>query len=252
VRITILGCSGSFPGPDSPASSYLVEAGGFRLLTDLGNGALGALQRVGGLDDVDAIWLSHSHADHCIDMLGYLIARLFHPDAPLRRLPVYAPAGMADRLTAAAAGDGSLSFASAFDFITLRPGTFEIGPMRVTAGLMTHPVETYGFRLEHEGAVLAYSADTGPCDELPALAAGADLLLCEASFLDAPDLPPDLHLTARQAGEHAARAQAAELALTHIMPWFPAGRSLEQAAASGFSGTLSVAAAGQQRVIGAG
>ena len=39
--ITVIGCSGSFPGPDSPASCYLVESGGFRLLLDLGNGALG-------------------------------------------------------------------------------------------------------------------------------------------------------------------------------------------------------------------
>ena len=80
--------------------------------------------------------------------------------------------------------------ADAFDFTTLAPGTIEIGPLRVTTGHMNHPVETFGFRIEHAGEALAYSADTGPTDELVRLAAGADVLLCEASFVDGPDLPP--------------------------------------------------------------
>jgi ribonuclease BN (tRNA processing enzyme) len=249
VRITIVGCSGSFPGPDSPASSYLIEAAGFRLLVDLGNGALGALQRYCGLDDVDAIWLSHQHADHCIDMCAYLVARTFHPGGALRRLPVYAPAGMAERLTAALGGDGGLSMAAAFDFVTLAPGVLRVGPLQVTTARMNHPVETFGLRLEHAGRVLAYSADTGPCADLVTLAAGADLLLCEATFLDVPGLPADLHLTARQAGEHAALAGVGELVLTHIMPWNDQARSRAEAAAA-FGGNLSVAAAGQQFVLG--
>ena len=84
VRLTVIGCSGSFPGPDSPGSCYLVEAEGFRLLLDLGNGALGALQRYFGLYDVDAICLSHLHADHCLDMCSYTVARLYPPAAPGR------------------------------------------------------------------------------------------------------------------------------------------------------------------------
>ncbi len=250
MRVTIIGCAGSFPGPDSPASSYLIEAGGFRLLADLGNGALGALQRHCGLDDVDAIWLSHQHGDHCLDMCAYLVARSFHPGGPLRRLPVYAPPGMADRLMAALGGDGGLRMAAAFDFIDLAPGPLDIGPLRVTATRMNHPVETYGLRAEHDGRVLAYSADTGPCPQLAELAAGADLLLCEATFLDIPGLPADLHLTARQAAEHAARAGVAELVLTHLMPWNDPQASLAEAAAAGFGGRLSLAAAGQHRAVG--
>ena len=80
-------------------------------------------------------------------------------------------------------------------------------------------METFGFRVEHDGWRLAYSADTGESDALVRLAEGADLLLCEASFLDAPDLPPNLHLTARQAAQHAARAGVGQLVLTHLVPW---------------------------------
>src|SRR5204863_6011982 len=59
MRLTVLGCAGSFPGPDSPCSSYLVEADGFRLLIDFGPGSLSGLQRYIGLHAVDAILLSH-------------------------------------------------------------------------------------------------------------------------------------------------------------------------------------------------
>ncbi len=183
-----MGWSGSFPGPLSPASCYLVEADGFRLVLDLGNGAVGALQRYTGLGDVDAICLSHLHSDHCMDLIGYSVYQNYHPDGPRPRIPVYGPAGAQDRLTVAL-GSERLGMADAFDFATLTPGTIEIGPVRVTTEHMDHPVETFGYRLEHAGQTLAYSGDTGPADELVTIASGADVLLCEASFVDGPDLP---------------------------------------------------------------
>ncbi len=94
-------------------------------------------------------------------------------------------------------------------FHTLRPDTFSIGPFTVTADRVEHPVETYGVRIEHDGKVLAYSADTAPCDALVRLAAGADAFLCEASYLASDDNPPGLHMTGRDAGEAATKAGAA-------------------------------------------
>jgi ribonuclease BN (tRNA processing enzyme) len=248
MELTIVGCAGSFPGPDSPASCYLIEAEGFRLLVDLGSGALGPLQRYCDLDQVDAVLLSHLHADHCLDLCGYSVARLYHPGGPRPRLPVYAPAGAAERMAAALGGEGT-GMTDAFEFRTLAPGTLQIGPLRVTAAHMNHPVETFGFRLDHAGATLAYSADTGPCDELVELAAAADVLLCEASFLDAPGLPEDLHLTASQAGAAAARAGVGRLVLTHLVAWNDREASRAEAAAV-FGGELGLAAAGQHLALG--
>jgi ribonuclease BN (tRNA processing enzyme) len=93
MRLTVIGCSGSFPGPASAASCYLLEADGFRLVIDMGNGALGALQRYAPLFGVDAIALSHLHADHCVDVYSYSIARTYAPDGPQPPIPVYGPAG---------------------------------------------------------------------------------------------------------------------------------------------------------------
>ncbi len=243
MELTIVGCSGSFPGPESAASCYLVEADGFRMLIDLGNGALGPLQRYTGLADIDAVCISHLHADHCLDMCGYLVFRGYHPEGPMRRIPVYGPGRTAERLDRALGEGLRSSMSDAFDFVTLAPGTIEIGPFRVTCALMNHPVETFGFRLDHAGRSIAYSADTGPTEQLISLASGADILLCEASFTEGPGLPADLHLTAGQAGEHAARAGVGELVLTHLVPWNSQELVQAQAAAT-YRGPLSLAAPG--------
>ncbi|HTP16956.1 MAG TPA: MBL fold metallo-hydrolase [Streptosporangiaceae bacterium] len=249
MRLTIVGCAGSFPGPDSPASCYLIEADGFRLVLDLGNGALGALQRFAELQDIDAICLSHQHADHCLDMCAYSVVRTYHPDGRMPPIPVYGPARTGERLSRALGLDPGTSMTDAFDFITLTPGTIEIGPLLVTVDHVNHPVETFAFRLAHGGVSIAYSADTGPADALVTLASGADLLLCEASFVDGPGLPADLHLTARQAGEHAARAGAGQLVLTHLVTWNDRERTRAEAAAA-FGGQLSLAVAGQVLAVG--
>jgi ribonuclease BN (tRNA processing enzyme) len=244
VRLTIIGCSGSFPGPDSPASCYLLEAEGFRLVLDLGNGALGALQRYVGLYDIDAVCLSHLHADHCLDLCGYHVARTFPPGGPRPRIPVYAPGGAASRMAAASGLAEPPGMTEAFEFITLAPGTQRIGPFQVTTAHVNHPVETFGFRLEQAGRSIAYSADTGESAALVGLARDADLLLCEASQLEGPGLPPNLHLTARQAALHAARAGAGRLMLTHLVPWNDPARTLAEACGSSFTGPISLAAPG--------
>jgi ribonuclease BN (tRNA processing enzyme) len=138
----------------------------------------------------------------------------------------------------------------AFDFATLEPGTRQIGPFQVTTAHMNHPVETFGYRLEHGGRSIAYSADTGESAALIGLARGADLLLCEASLLDGPDLPVNLHLTARQAAQHAARAGVGQLVLTHLVPWNDQALTLEEASEVPLDGPVSLAASG--RVIDLG
>jgi ribonuclease BN (tRNA processing enzyme) len=251
MRVTVVGCSGSFPGPDSPASCYLFQAEGFSLVVDLGNGALGTLQRFAELFSIDAICLSHLHADHCIDVGSYWVARQFAPDGPKPPIPLFGPRGTAGRVTPhlgpdrdpAGTGAAETSGGPRFAFRDLVPGTTEIGPFRVTADHMNHPVETFGFRIEHAGFRLAYSADTGECGALAALAKDVDVLLCEASFLESRGNPPDLHLTARQAAQYATRAGAGRLVLTHLVPWNDRDRTWAQASAA-YQGPLELATSG--------
>ncbi len=239
MRLTVLGCAGSFPGPESACSAYLVEAEGFRLLIDFGSGSLSALQRYAGLGAVDAIMLTHLHCDHMLDACTYVVVRRYAPGGPLPPLPVYAPPGAAERISAAYSADNE-PVDDVYTFYGLQPGTFPIGPFTVTADRVNHPIETYGVRVEHNGRVLAYSSDTAPCEALLRLAQGADLFLCEASYLDGVTNPPDLHLTGGEAGEAATKAEVGKLLLTHLVTAWGSEASTVEAACAAFAGPVEV------------
>lgn len=227
MRLTVVGCSGSFAGPESPASCYLVSAehGGrtHRLVIDMGNGSLGALQRHIDLADIDAVVISHLHPDHCIDLTGLYVTRTYRPQGPLRdRLPVYGPAGSSQRLTAAYEGIDEGGMAQVLDFRRLSTSVpAVIGPFVVRPFLVNHPVEAYGFRVEADGRVLAYSGDTDTCDALLPLFADADLVLTDSAFVEGRDDDTrDIHLTGRRAAEAALAAGGVKrLMLTHIPAW---------------------------------
>lgn len=220
MKLTVLGCSGSVPGPTSPASSYLVEHDGFRLLLDLGSGAFGALQRHADPAAIDAVVLSHLHPDHFIDLCPYVVYRLHGPAGRLPAIPLLGPAGTHDRLALAHDPNNRNGLHGLFSFGAVTPGERELGPFRLRFARVDHPVEAHAVRVEAGGRSLTYSGDTAACDALVQLADGSDVLLCEASWADdGRPHPPHLHLSGREAGEHAAKAGVDRLLVTHIPPW---------------------------------
>jgi ribonuclease BN (tRNA processing enzyme) len=215
------------------------------MVIDFGNGSLGALQKYTGLFDVDAVCLSHLHADHCVDLYSYSIARSYSPAGPQPTIPVYGPAGTAERMAFIHGRDGDdLGLTKRFTWETLEPGRMTIGPFDIKLSHVNHPVETFAFRFSYGGRSLVYTGDTGQTEAVPELAAGADVFLSEAAFLEGPGLPPNIHLTARQAAAYANKAGVGKLVLTHLVP----GNSADDAraeAASEFKGDLDIAVAGQ-------
>jgi ribonuclease BN (tRNA processing enzyme) len=230
VRLTVVGCSGSAPGPASAASCYLVEYDGFRLLVDLGNGAFGALQTLADPDTVDAVYLSHLHADHCLDVAPFVVWHRYSGRASGRRVPLHAPAGAERRLALAYDVEGP-PLRDVFDFAVVTPGSFTLGPFAVETARTAHPVECHAVRLTAGDRSLVYTGDTGPCAGVVELACGADVLLAEAAHPDEPGLPDGLHLTGRQAGEHAMAAAVGRLLITHVPPWVDADAQLAAARA---------------------
>jgi len=242
VDLVVVGCSGSFPGPDAAASCYLLEHEGTRILLDMGNGSLGALARYTDIYDIDAVVISHLHVDHFIDLCSYYVALKYRPSGPARPVAVWGPSDTGRRLVAAYGLRGDESVASEFEIRDLEP-EFQIGPFSISTTRVVHPVEAYGMRVEAGGATLAYSGDTGPTERLVDLARGADLALFEASFVESGANPRDLHLTAREAADHAARAGAKRLMLTHLVPWNDRAESFEEARGH-FPGEIMLAEAG--------
>jgi ribonuclease BN (tRNA processing enzyme) len=223
VRITVLGCSGSVTGPDSPASGYLLTAPDTPpLVIDFGGGVLGALQRYADPNDVQVL-LSHLHADHCLDLPGLFVWRRYGPTPAPARGVMYGPANTWARLGAASSPEGGEidDFSDIFDVRPWVDGeAVNIGSLNVMPRLVCHPTESYGMRFtDPSGASFVYSGDTGVCDALVELARGADVFLCEASWTHSPDRPPKLHLSGTEAGQMAAAAGVSELLLTHIPPW---------------------------------
>ena len=248
MRLTVVGCSGSYPGPDSPASCYLVETEQdgrtWRLVLDLGNGALGALHRYADPLTIDAVLLSHLHADHCIDLTSYYVLRKYHPDGSSPPIPVYGPDGTPGRLARAYDLPKSPGMTEEFTFHFYPESSFSIGPFKITAAEVAHPVTAYAMRIEAEGRTFVYSGDTGVCDALVRTARDADLFLCEASFLDGHSNPPDLHLTGREAGAMAKAAEARRVVLTHVPPWHDPQVMLREASGA-YDGPIELAVPGK-------
>lgn len=239
MKLTILGCSGSIPGPDSPSSGYLLESGDTRIALDLGNGTLGAMQRFIDPFSLDALFFSHLHPDHCADFGALAVLRRYHPNPPYdateRRLPVIAPADAPQRFAALYAPNeqerAEADLSDVFEFVPVPAEPVRIGPFEVQAVPVAHLCESWGFRVAAEGKVLAYTGDTGPCPQLADLAADADVLLSEASWTDFPDAPEGVHLSGRQAAEVAKTAAARRLLLTHLVPWTDGDAILAEAQA---------------------
>ena len=223
MRVTVLGCSGSVVGPDSPASGYLLTAPDTPpLVIDFGGGVLGALQRYADPNAVSVL-LSHLHADHCLDLPGPFVWRRPHPTPATERGLIYGPGDTWARLAAASSplGGDLDDFTDVFEVNEWADGqAVQIGALSVLPRLVSHPTESFGLRItDPSGATLVYSGDTGVCESLAELASGADVFLCEASWTDAPERPKHLHLSGAEAGRVAKRAGVGRLLLTHIPPW---------------------------------
>lgn len=252
----MLGCSGSFAGPQSPASGYLLEAeddGGrtWRVMLDLGNGVLGPLQRVCDPASLDAVLLSHLHPDHVCDISGLYVYLRYHPDGPFGPVAVWGPQGTADRIRDAHAIEpgGEIDGQLAVHQWPLGEPV-RVGPLEVLALAVRHPVPAVGLRVtgpsEAGGGpvTLTYSGDTDTCDALVELARDADLLLVEAGFADGrDDAVRGVHLTGSRAGAVAQEAAARRVVLTHLSVWNDRADTLARAREQ-YSGPLELAEPG--------
>jgi len=240
MRVTVLGSSGGYPAPGSACSGYLLEVGSTVVWIDAGSGTLSRLLERRSFDDLTALLISHLHADHWTDVPLAIHALRFVGDRE-RPLPAYGPPGWPETMGIVAqwAREDPAAFVPSelHEREAIDLGEISVEPIHVEHS----DLETFGFRLTDGASVVAYSADSGPCEALYALAADADLFICEAG---APDREqPWMHLTARQAGEIAAEAGVRRLVITHLAPRDDPERALTAARAA-FAGPVELALEG--------
>ena len=241
IAVTVLGSSGMFATTERAASGYLVEVDGRRIWLDAGAGTWRNLLGLIDYAALDGVILSHVHPDHSTDVFQGYHARSYGEPEPLPVIPLWAPAQVIDRVSSFAE-----ELTLAFDPRTIvADGGFSIGEARVTLFEMAHPVETVGVRVEHQGLILAYTADTGLDGDLVTLTKDAGLLISEATLQDS-DGVYEGHLSAGQAAEVARMAGVPRLVLTHLPPGRDLSVSLAQARAAA-PDVLTVLAADGQR-----
>ena len=215
VRLTVIGSSPAWPNPGGACSGYVVDG---RLLLDCGPGVLAKLRQheASSWPSVEAIAITHLHLDHWGDLIPWVWGNLFGPGGS--RPALWLPPGSTEELRPILHRLGSEDmFERAFDVSEYEPRRpFTAAGLEVTAVPVVHyTMDAYGFRVQGD-RLLAYSGDSGPCDELEELGREADLFLCEAT-LERGDLegPVRGHLSADEARDACARAGARRLLLTH-------------------------------------
>jgi ribonuclease BN (tRNA processing enzyme) len=232
MRITVLGKSPSWQDAGGACSGYLVSDGGTRLLVDCGNGVFAKLRQHLDYTDLDAALISHLHADHILDLVPYAYALTYAPrqqpvavggypgtDNPARPRLI-APAGAAQcfrSLTGSWGSEDLIVTAFALEEYDAK-ATVEVGSLRARFKEVPHFTTTHAIDLTSSdgGGRFTYGADCRPGDELVEIARDTDLLFVEAT-LPRPERTGDRgHMTPAEAGDHARRAGARRVVLTHI------------------------------------
>ena len=259
MRLTVLGKSPSWQDAGGACSGYLVEDAGTVVLVDCGNGVFAKLRQRIDYVDVDAVVISHLHADHFLDLVPYSYALTYAPrqqPVPVDRWPgtddparpyLHVPRGgrATLRRVVGAWGDEEL-VEKAFHLREYDDSSeVEIGPVRVRFRLVPHFTETYAMCISSKqgGGRIVYGADSSPTDALNDFATGAELMLVEATLPRPERTGKRGHLTPGEAGEHARAAGAKRLVLVHISDELDAEWARTEAARS-FEGPVEVAREG--------
>lgn len=224
--LEIIGCNATAPGRTGAASSYLVHGPGGKVLVDAGPGSLLSFTRRHDLSELAGIVVTHLHADHSLDLMAWAYRWTFPEVLP--RIPLFVPDDELDRLSRFDELFGIPTLPTmvtpvhtAFDVrgLDLDGRTpVEVGGWAVTPYRALHSVPSAALRFEGGGASLAFSSDTGPCTTIVEAASGADVFVCESTYLSAPDevIHGHGHLTPELAAAAATRAGARHLVLTHF------------------------------------
>lgn len=255
MKLTVLGCWAPYPSAGGACSGYLIQSMGKNILIECGNGVVSNLLKYIDFRKLDAVLVSHLHPDHYLDLycLRHAIggARRLEPDIPL--LPVYMPEEPAEPFIKINSFNEAFTVFSIEKLSVLKQNNLEIREASIGENIIRfvktdHPLPTYSITIEGEGK-LFYSADTKWNRDLPVVAGGADVVLCEASIIEEDREYASVgHLTCRQAGELGRLAGAGRLIATHFWPEYSL-ETIKAEVEAGYDGPATLAREGLEVTI---
>ena len=259
MRLTVLGKSPSWQDAGGACSGYLIEEDDTAVLVDCGNGVFAKLRERVDYVDVDAVVVSHLHADHFLDLVPYSYALTYAPrqqPVPVDRWPgtdcpacpvLHVPPGARDlfRRVVGSWGNEDL-IENAFELREYEASSeIEIGPIRIRFQPVPHFTETFAMSISSTNGSgrIVYGADSSPTEALEEFARDADLMLVEATLPRPERTGMRGHLTPGEAGDLARAAGAQRVLLVHISDELDWNWAREQAAET-FGGPVEVAREG--------
>jgi ribonuclease BN (tRNA processing enzyme) len=241
MKVIPVGIWGAFPKKNEATSSFLIEQDGFRCLVDCGSGVLAAVQNYTELREIDAVIISHYHADHIADIGVLQHAAMI--GMQLREwdnipLPIYAHDKDPEAFE-------KLSFKSVTEGRVLDVAEkVQIGPWEVSFCETVHPVYCLALRFSSNGKSVVFTADTEWTETLIPFAEKADLLVAESNLYEKYIGIIEGHMSGSQAGTLAERAQVSRLLLTHL-PQYGDLQEILQAAKETYKGDVAFAETGK-------
>lgn len=221
MQLTILGCGTLCPDPARACAGYALSCGSTNLLLDFGPGCYKRAAEAGlPILDIDALALTHFHADHCSDVAILLAAMNYATYEPRTKpLVVIGPVGVRKHIfTLFELYDGTWPLQYEIQFVESQEPAAEIGSVKVESLAMDHGSQkVVGYRVHCEGTTIAYTGDTAPCENLVRLLDQADLAIIECSKADGYPLG-GAHLSATDVGKAASTADARSVCLVHHYP----------------------------------
>ncbi len=208
MQLKVLGKYGPYTNLGS-TSSYLLKGENSYVLLDCGSGIVKKLLNENCLDKLSFIFLSHLHFDHISDIgvLSYALT----PILKGKKIKLYTYA------------DDSLAFKTIesmgiFEIINVKEDVcFSEGEFSFKFFKMTHPVTSYGIKIQNQGKVFAYSGDTTINDNIYNLIKGASLILLDGAFLQKDYNESKPHMSIKQVCEIAKNSKIKTI-VTHFSP----------------------------------
>lgn len=224
MKLTVLGSGSSIPHPKRSSSGYWLETADGTLLLDCSASAIHRMaEEYLDWSNLDAIWISHFHLDHCGGLAPFLFGTKHAPDTQNRTKPlrIFGPKGLEDMLS---------SFDQANDYDLLKQPfpidivevdaleSFNLLPKLTGVALSTpHTEESQAIHLrDQDDKTFVYTSDTGFSELLAAFARKVDLLLMECSFVKSK--PVEKHLELAEAIYLIRKADPQKAVLTHFYP----------------------------------